>query len=198
MFRCEITPDAYLALLEPHHAEALYEVIDSCRPYLRQWLPWVDGSDNPEVTRSFIRSTLEGFAKLNHVACGIWWRDRIVGVISLFGISPAHRSAEIGYWLGEAYQGKGLITQACRAMCDYGFNERRLNRIVIRTATGNAKSSAVPQRLGFRLEGTLLEVVWLYDHFEDLHVFAMLTRDWPQQREVLLESFRRPEERARC
>jgi hypothetical protein len=62
----------------------------------------------------------------------------------------------VGYWLGEQYQGKGLVTAACRALVEHAFFELGLNRAVILCATENEKSCAVAERLGFRREGVRL------------------------------------------
>ena len=51
-----------------------------------------------------------------------------------------------------------------------------------RAATGNAKSRAVPERLGFRLEGVARQSEWLYDHYVDHAIYAMLLEDWTRSR----------------
>ncbi len=56
--------------------------------------------------------------------------------------------------------------------------DARLNRVEIRCAVGNQKSQAIPKRLGFVQEGVLRDAEWLYDHFVDHLVYAMLARDW--------------------
>jgi ribosomal-protein-serine acetyltransferase len=53
-----------------------------------------------------------------------------------------------------------------------------LHRIEIRCATGNTRSAAIPLRLGFTEEGTLHEAEWLYDHWVDLRVFALVDVNW--------------------
>ena len=100
------------------------------------------------------------------------------GVVSFVAINPAVRSAMIGYWLGPEYEGKGIMTRACEALIDYGFGELALNRIVIRAATDNLRSQAVPQRLGFTREGVERQSEWLNDHFLDMVVYSMLRSEW--------------------
>jgi ribosomal-protein-serine acetyltransferase len=84
----------------------------------------------------------------------------------------------IGYWLGESFQGKGLMTGACRALLDYLFFELKLHRVEIRCAIGNARSCAVPKRLGFTKEGVLRQAQAFDDQFLDLEVYALLAEDW--------------------
>jgi ribosomal-protein-serine acetyltransferase len=80
--------------------------------------------------------------------------------------------------LGEEYQGHGIVTKACRTLVDYAFYEYKLNRIQIRCATGNKKSCAIIERLGFNREGTNRQAEFLYDHYVDLNVYSMTADEW--------------------
>jgi len=106
----------------------------------------------------------------------------LAGVISYSAIDWQNRTTELGYWLGEEYQGKGLVTAACRALVEHAFLELGLNRVVISCATENKKSCAIPERLGFRREGVQRQAVWLYDRFVDHVTYAALASDWQTQR----------------
>lgn len=48
-------------------------------------------------------------------------------------------------------------------------------------AIGNGKSRAIPERLGFRLEGVQCWAEWLYDHFVDHTLYAMLASEWQER-----------------
>jgi ribosomal-protein-serine acetyltransferase len=89
-----------------------------------------------------------------------------------------NRSTAIGYWLAEPLQGRGIMTAACRAMVANAFGDLGLNRVEIRCATTNARSRVIPMRLGFGLEGVCRQVEWLYDHFVDHEIWAMLAEHW--------------------
>jgi ribosomal-protein-serine acetyltransferase len=101
-----------------------------------------------------------------------------VGVIGHHGIDRRIRATELGHWLAANAQGRGVMTRSCRALVKHAFEELGLNRVVIRCATENLRSRAIPLRLGFRHEGVLRDAEWLYDHYVDDDVFAMLARDW--------------------
>ena len=81
----------------------------------------------------------------------------VAGVVGVEPLDWIHRSASIGYWLGERFQGRGLITTAVRALVEHAVSVWELNRVEIRAAVGNARSRAIPERLGFQEEGTLRE-----------------------------------------
>jgi ribosomal-protein-serine acetyltransferase len=91
---------------------------------------------------------------------------------------------EIGYWLAAPFQGRGIMTRACRAMVAYAFDTLRLQKVVIRCALGNTRSCAIPQRLGFKHEGIARQAEWLYDHFVDLNLFGMLASNWYAQQNI--------------
>jgi ribosomal-protein-serine acetyltransferase len=169
-----------IRLFQEHHAEELFHLINANRASLRQWLPWLDWSNSPADTADHIRTSLERYNQSNGFSTGIWVDDALVGAIGLHAIDPRHRSSSVGYWLSEGLRGRGVMTAACRAVVGAAFGHYHLHRIEIRCATGNHKSCAIPKRLGFTYEGTLREAEWLYDHFVDLQVFAMLEQDWRQ------------------
>ena len=178
MFRAQIQDHVYLQLLEERHAGEVFSLVEQERDYLREWLPWVDATQNVDDTLSFIRSSLEQFAANQGFAAGIWSQHRLSGVIGTHKLDMLNRRGEIGYWLARSSQGKGIVTAACRAVVTHLFHERELNRVEIHCAVGNDKSCAVAQRLGFTEEGPAREAHLLHGTFRDLRRFAMLKRDW--------------------
>lgn len=178
MFRYSISPDLELRLLDERHTDELFELTDRSREHLRPWTPWVDSTKTAEDTRAFIRHSLEQFSKGEGLTTGIWHDGKIAGVISFEGISQANRSAMIGYWIGAEYHRKGLVTRACKALVDYGFRELDFNRIEIWAATGNLRSTAIPERLGFTREGVKRQAQWVNGQCFDIVIYSMLKGEW--------------------
>ncbi|MCK6441038.1 MAG: GNAT family N-acetyltransferase, partial [Planctomycetes bacterium] len=96
-------------------------------------------------------------------------------------IDWSHKRTEIGYWLDELYQGRGIMTRAVNALMTYGFEELKLNAIRIRCATGNAASRAIPERLGFAHEGTARQWECLYGVYHDSEGYSMLASEWKER-----------------
>jgi ribosomal-protein-serine acetyltransferase len=90
----------------------------------------------------------------------------------------ADRKAEIGYWLGERFIGKGLMTKTCCTLGTFASDELGMHKVGIHCATDNIRSCAIPKRLGFTHEGLFRDAEWLYDYFVDLVVFGMPLRAW--------------------
>jgi hypothetical protein len=119
LFVHKLGKDTELRLLEERHAEELADLTDRNREHLRAWLPWVDSNRTVEDHRTFIRGALEQFAGNNGFQAGIWHEGRLAGVVGFYGVDRENRSAFLGYWLGEEFQGRGLVTAACRALVDH-------------------------------------------------------------------------------
>ena len=178
MFALVVDDDISLRLSEERDAEALFALVDSNRARLREWMPWLDGTQSPDDTRAFIRGTRTQFAEGRAYEVAIRYRGQLAGRIGLRVTSTDNRVAELGYWVAAEYEGRGIITRSARALTTAAFAELALHRVQIQCATGNLLSRAVPERLGFSLEGVHREAEWLYDHFVDHAVYAILEQDW--------------------
>ena len=178
MFHCRIDDHVELRQLAADDAVELFALTDANRARLRQWMPWLDGTKSAADTEAFIQSTLRQYETGQGPQAAILVDGAIGGVIGFHGISKANRSTSIGYWLAAPHEGHGIVTRACRALVHHAFTELDLNRVEIRCASGNVRSCAVPERLGFRREGLLRETEWLYDHFVDHVVFGLVRSEW--------------------
>lgn len=158
--------------------DELFELIDRNRLYLRRWLPWLDNVTRSHDTRAFIRAAQSQASQNNGTQLAICFTGRIIGIVGHHQIDWRNRLTSLGYWVGQEFQGKGLVTNATRALVGHAFDEINLNRVEIRCAVGNRKSQAIPIRLGFRPEGQLRDAEWLYDHFVDHVIYGMLKNDW--------------------
>jgi ribosomal-protein-serine acetyltransferase len=184
MILIKIDDTLFLRQLGESDAGPLSAVIDRNRAYLKQWLPWLNTSNGPDDTLAFIRTTLDQFANSDGFAAGIYSNDTIIGTIGFHRVDWLNRSVEIGYWLSEEHQGKGIVTKACSEFIDYAFHEWGLHRVQIRCAVGNDKSCRIPERLGFVREGMQRHAEFLYDRYVDLHIFGMLENEWKEKRLV--------------
>jgi ribosomal-protein-serine acetyltransferase len=177
-FELQVDGSTTLRALLMSDADELFALTDSSREDLRKWLNWVDSNTKVEDSRAFISRSLRDQQAGEGIHTGIWHEGELVGVIDIFKIDSANASAEIGYWLGPAHRGRGIMTRACMALVSYAFGRAGLNRIEIRVVVGNSKSAAIPDRLGLTREGVLREAYWLYDGFKDVAVYSILAREW--------------------
>lgn len=102
---------------------------------------------------------------------------RQIGGIGL-RVDEQHQHAELGYWLGVPYWGKGYATEAARELLRYGFAELRLHRIFASHFKHNPASGRILVKLGMRYEGCQREHLRKWDQFVDSEMYGMLRQEW--------------------
>jgi ribosomal-protein-alanine N-acetyltransferase len=123
------------------------------------------------------------FASGSSVAYAITRRTDgvLLGAISLMEISARHRRAELGYWLGVPFWNQGYITEAARALVDYGFTELNLHKITAAHFTRNPASGRVMQKIGMAYEGMQRQHVCKDGVFEGEVVYGLLADEWQRK-----------------
>lgn len=179
--RIPVDDEVELRVLEETHARALFALMDENRDYLRMWLNWVDETRSVKDTAKFIRGGRAQLRRNDGFQLGIWYRGELVGAVGYHYWNWIGRKTELGYWLAASFQGRGIMTRACGALVDYAFGNLDLNRVEIRAATGNRRSRAVAERLGFRHEGVLRDAEYSSGGVVDQAVYGLLRRDWPSR-----------------
>lgn len=179
-FLLRVRDDVYLRFIRPDEAETLFKLVDANRAYLREWLDWVDAQTSAKVSKENILKRIKKAEILETFDLGIFNADKLIGSMGFNSISIKNKKAEIGYWISREFQKQGIMTDCVRTLTSFGFNELKLHRIEIRCSTKNAKSSAIPERLGFAFEGVLRESFYLYDYFENSRIYSMLMHEWEQ------------------
>jgi ribosomal-protein-serine acetyltransferase len=178
MFNINIDNDLQLREIQMTDASHIFQIIDNERNYLQQWLPFVCFTKTIDDTESFIKNVLDETNVNREIVCAILYNKQIAGLISFKNIDRANHKTEIGYWLSESKQGRGLVTKACSKLVDLAFNTMALNRVQIRVGVNNIKSKAIPRRLGFKFEGIERAGELLNGTYLDLEVYSMLKNDW--------------------
>jgi ribosomal-protein-serine acetyltransferase len=175
LFRHRLDEEIELRLLEDRDAEELFEV---CRRNLER-LYWFRENYSLADTRAFVRRDLtENFARDNGFRAGVFVRGRLVGSVRFNDIDWESRATALGYWVDAGFEGRGLITRACRVMLDHAFGELKLHRVEIRCHAENARSRALAERLGFRFEVLLRRAERVRTRLLDLAVYGLLEDEW--------------------
>jgi len=98
-----------------------------------------------------------------------------VGGIGLFlQVDIFRRSAEIGYWLGEEFWGRGIVTEAVRAITEYGFSNFDICRIYAGVFEWNPASMRVLEKAGYELEGRMRMSVTKEGETVDEFIYAIV------------------------
>jgi ribosomal-protein-serine acetyltransferase len=175
--RLPVTDNVHLRLLEEADARPLHALIETNRARLARWLPWA-ADQTLDETLDFIRRARSQASKNDGFQVAIVLDGDIVGMVGYPGVDWSNRSTHIGYWLDEAHQGRGIVTAAVRVLVDHALAVWQLNRVEIRVATENRRSSAIPERLGFREEGTRRQAELVDGRYLDIVIYSTLATDW--------------------
>lgn len=159
-------------------AEALINLITQNRHRLDRWMRWTAPVKTVDDARLLVRQFREKLAKREGFHVGLWVDGELAGGIACRGIDRDNGNAEIGYWLGEEYVGKGLVTRACRLVINDLFQNEGVHRIEIQAVSDNFPSRAVAERLGFTFEGIRRECIWITDAYKDHALYSLLVHEW--------------------
>jgi [ribosomal protein S5]-alanine N-acetyltransferase len=102
---------------------------------------------------------------------------RQIGGIGL-RIGEEHQHAELGYWLGLAYWGKGYATEAATEVLRYGFQDLSLHRIFASHFRHNPASGRILAKIGMKHEGCQREHLRKWDQYVDSELYGILRREW--------------------
>lgn len=178
MFSYQVDENLKLILSQQQNAEEITKVVRENLEQLKLWMPWATDAYSIDSARQFIKHNLTEYAENGSFSASIILDGEFVGGVGFHNLDLKNKSAQIGYWLAKEAQGKGIVTRCCRALFDYLFDEFGLNRLQINCNVENEKSRAIPERLGFQLEGIHRQVEFFDNRFGDWAVYAMLKEDW--------------------
>jgi [ribosomal protein S5]-alanine N-acetyltransferase len=105
----------------------------------------------------------------------ICWHGHLIGSVGLT-IEAEHRRAELGYWLGEDYRGRGFARAAIVRSVEIAFAELGLRRIYALCFPENAASQHLLRKLGFRKEGRLRGHIVKDDVTKDAILFGLTSK----------------------
>ncbi len=159
-------------------ANAIFDIIDHQRDYLREWLPFIDYTRNIGDTRAYIFSIYDKPFDKRDIVFTIMYKGNVVGLMGLKGTDRDNHKTEIGYWISRKMQGKGIVTRSCHRLIQYLFENMGMNRVQIRVGTTNEKSKNIAKRLGFTLEGIERNGELLPSGFMDLEVYSILKSEF--------------------
>ena len=101
----------------------------------------------------------------------------LAGVIGL-RVKRDDDIAEIGYWIGVPYWGRGYATEAAAAVVRYGFEKLALNKIYAGYFARNEASGKVLRKIGMKREGTLRQHHKKWGEYVDVEFMGILREEW--------------------
>ncbi|SFB07395.1 MULTISPECIES: GNAT family N-acetyltransferase [unclassified Bacillus (in: firmicutes)] len=129
-----------------------------------------------EDTKRFLEFALNQYEQQKVAPWGMEEKEtgKIIGTIDFVWWHPQHHSAEIGYVLNPSYWGKGITTEAARAIIDFGFKNMDLVRIQARCFVENIGSERVMEKTGMEYEGILRKAMFVKGVHHDLKMYSII------------------------
>jgi [ribosomal protein S5]-alanine N-acetyltransferase len=163
-----------------------YEEWASLRARSRRFLaPWEPSWPSDALSRASFRARIARYAEdwRTDQAYNFFIFDRTTdALVGGVGLSNVRRgvaeTASIGYWIGEPFAGRGLMSAALPVVLDFAFYRLRLHRIEAACLPSNAASRTVLTRVGFTEEGYARRYLCIDGKWQDHVLFAMLREDW--------------------
>jgi ribosomal-protein-alanine N-acetyltransferase len=148
------------------------------RAFLEPWEPqWSRDELERTSWRQRVRRYREDYAAGSAIAFLIFENEegRLIGGITIgnirYGVS---QSAQIGYWMGERYAGKGYMQDAIQALLSHAFGAMRLHRVEAACIPGNARSIRVLEKAGFAREGLLRSYLRINGVWQDHYIYGLI------------------------
>lgn len=173
-----ISESLTLSPITEDDADPLFALIDKNRSHLKEWLPWLDFNTTVEDSAAFIDRSVQSAANNTAHVLTITHQNSLCGIIGFNTIDSLNGVCEIGYWIGAEHQGLGIITRSVTTLINTAFTDLALNKVCIPVAELNTKSRKIPEKLGFKIEGIARDAEWLYDHYVDHVLYAILKSEW--------------------
>ncbi|WP_026584689.1 GNAT family N-acetyltransferase [Bacillus sp. J33] len=177
------TARLYMRPAMPGDGKIVHEAIIASIDELKKWLPFAQKEQSEEDVEAGLRKSYGQFILREDFRIHIYRKedDAFVGSTGLHRIDWDVRKFEIGYWGDSRYQKNGYIAEAAEGLTKFAFEHFDANRIEIRCDPKNVNSSKIPERLGFQLEGILVNDSLSADGTElrDTCVYAKVCKKAP-------------------
>ena len=182
-FSIPVDEHVSLRLITPMDAAEMFSIIDRERERLGQWMPWIANTQNLQDEELAIQRHVVETARLDAISTAITVDNAIVGATGIPCRDREAKWAEIGYWIDAAHEGQGIVTRCVRKLEQLCFQELDCQRVQITNDVSNARSRAIPEHLGYTLEGILKQhhIKDAYGTIGDQCVYALLREAWNQR-----------------
>ncbi|WP_321370593.1 GNAT family protein [uncultured Draconibacterium sp.] len=179
MEHIRVNPKIRLEQVNTSMAEIIFLTIDRDREFLKKWLPFVNYTSKVEDTKAFIESITRKDNK-GDLVYSIWHNEEFAGLIGFKDTDWVNRKTELGYWLAENMQGRGIIIACVEKLIRFAFQKQKMNRIQIKVAEENLPSEKIPVKLGFIYEGTERQGEHHQKGYVNLKIYSKLKHEIPE------------------
>ncbi|MCT9852108.1 GNAT family N-acetyltransferase [Priestia megaterium] len=151
------TERLFIRMPMPGDGQAVFQAINESIEDLRPWMAFAQENQNEETVEINIRKSYAEFLQREDLRLHIFLKDtgEFIGSSGLHRINWSIPKFEIGYWINSRFSKKGYMKEAVEGIVNFSLDELRAKRLEIRCDPKNIRSRAIPEKLGFKLEGIL-------------------------------------------
>jgi len=136
-----------------------------------------------EETEAFVERKKKEFPEKS-VVWVIFFEEKFAGIVGLEGIERILNQkwrldcVELGYWLAPPFHRHGIMTEAVREVCKFGFEKLKLHKIECTHIVENVASQKTMEKCGFRLVGIKKSHLFFHEKWWDLNLYELLATDF--------------------
>ncbi len=163
----------------PGDEQALFEALTVSRAEVGRWMPELQAPLSLDHLRAWVRDlpAIEARSfELNRLIEDPM-DGTMLGSVGLARLSQVHRCAGLFYWVHSGRTGRGVATQAIRAMAEEAFAALKLQRVELLIAVGNVASLRAAEKAGAQREGLLRKRFMLADGSHDALLLSLIPAD---------------------
>ncbi len=163
--------------LELKDIGALYKIFSS--EHVMEYYGMFPLEEYHQVER-LVLTFKNGFDEKRSIRWGITLKEtgELIGTCGFHNMQLRNSRAEIGYEIAEEEWNKGYVTEAIKAMIEFGFGVMALNRIEALVYPDNIASNRALEKIGFKEEGLLREYAFFREQFQDLLMHSILKNEF--------------------
>ncbi len=167
-----------LRLINNDHLNEFCEVICSSAS-LHHWIDWCHPEFSQQDGYDFLLANRVNWLKSLSYGFGVFLKgnDELIGMVALTERYYSFNMGTIGYWIGDAHQGRGYASEALTGLCSFCFEEIGLTRLEVVCDTGNLASHAVARKIGALEEGVARNRFIYAEQVKDGLVFSLIPSD---------------------
>ncbi len=146
----------YIKLIEENEHETLHQLVSQNQANLIRYFPiTVENNKTIEATKAYLKALMERITNKEMYPFGIYDKAILIGILYVKAIEWKIAKCELGYFLHQAYKGKGITSKAVEEGIKFCFEKLNMNKIYLRIDPVNIASIKIAEKNNFTLEGTL-------------------------------------------
>ena len=169
----DVDEELQLSSVQESYAPVYVSLAEENYDYLAKWLVWPIHVKTEKDFDDFIARCKRDYQSGDAITFGVIFTGKFIGNIAYKYINNELKKVEIGYWIAEDCQGKGIISRACARLVEYAFTDLDMSKVEMCVASDNKPSLAVCERLGMTLEGVITNAEFVQGRMLDHAIYGL-------------------------